>query len=274
MFLRYLAFLAAAALNLGLLANNQASNVSRPRLTIWVHGTTIRAVVPIKTSYFHLDSKLMSFKKLRPESLAYKRALALKQADEEAFPLKSFYLFRWSGMLSFKERQNASQQLYTELKQKIAKIKQKTGQDPIITIVAHSHGGNIALTLASLNEKSSSNLLINNLILLACPVQNSTAHWINDEIFEKVFVFYSKGDWIQRLALHQGINLAGRKFDNVAGLKDKVVHISTSWKRKYLWHNDFKTVSFVSCLPKALRDISKQIISNHYNAAEDILLAI
>jgi hypothetical protein len=273
-FLRNLAVLCVFALNLGLVANGPDQNSSQPRLTVWVHGTTIRAVVPVKIAGFHLESKLFSFKELRPGSLAYRRALALHQGDSQVFDLDHLYLFRWNGMLNYQERQKAAQSLYIELQQKIADIKQQTGQEPLITIIAHSHGGNIILNLADLNAKSSSKLVIHNLILLACPVQNKTAHWIGHETFEKVYVFYSKADWIQRLALHNGANLADRKFDQIAGAAGKAVHISTSWKNYNLWHNDFKGLSFVTQLPHALRLINQQLNSLGWSSRQDLLLTV
>lgn len=262
------------ALNFGLIAMEQAQDVNQPRLTVWVHGTTIRAVVPVKIAGFHLESKLLSFKELRPGSLAYRRALALHEGDSHTFQLDNLYLFRWNGMLNHGERQKAAEQLYKDLNQKIAEIRQATGQDPVVTIVAHSHGGNIVLNLADLNDKKQSKLVIHQLILLACPVQKGTAHWISHGTFKKAYVFYSSADWIQRLALHNGINLADRKFDHIAGVTDKIVHVKTSWKHYNLWHNDFKALSFVAHLPMALKKIDQQLPALGRDSQSDILLTI
>lgn len=251
-----------------------AEPVSRPRLTVWVHGTTIRAVIPIKISGFHFDAALMPFTKLRPNSQAYRRSLALNQGDNQRFPLDNFYLFRWNGMLNTRERHAASQKLYHYLNDKIAQIRSETGKDPIVTIIAHSHGGNIALNLASLIGNNQAKLVIHNLILLACPVQSHTAHWVKHDIFEKIYVFYSSGDWIQRLALQNNKRFADRKFDKITGLANKLIHIKTSWQRYHLWHNDFKGLAFVTRLPGSLKMIDQQINQGGDFSVQDYILTL
>lgn len=258
--------------NFGLIAGEQ--DMLRPRLTVWVHGTTIRAIVPIKIAGFHFESKLMALEELRSGSYAYQRVLALNQSDSMMFPLNSFYLFRWNGMLNQHERLAAAQKLYQDLSEKIKQLKQQTGLDPIVTIIAHSHGGNIVLNLAALNSKNQSKIVIHNLILLACPVQDSTADWINHETFEKAYIFYSSADWIQRLALQNGRRLADRKFDKIANTNDKLVHVKTSWKNYRLWHNDFKGLAFVAKLPGSLKMIDQQVFRNSRPVQRDYLLTI
>ena len=63
------------------------------------------------------------------------------------------------------------------------------------TLIAHSHGCNVALYLAELAKSGEfKDLVIDRLILLACPVQLATAHLVGSPIFKRVFSFYSTAD--------------------------------------------------------------------------------
>lgn len=263
-------------LDINLWANeiDSIKSTSSPRLTVWIHGTTIRAIIPFKIRGFHFDSKLIHFSELKASSQAYWRAVLLNQGNKEKFPIESFYLFRWNGMLNHKEREVATRNLYENLLQRINQIKQQAGKDPVLTIIAHSHGGNIALNLAALNFKNQSKILIHELILLACPVQASNADWINHETFQKVYIFYSSADWIQRLALQNGRSLADRTFNKIIKVSDKLVHVKTSWKNYRLWHNDFKSLAFVQKLPGSLQLIDERVFDNHIKTHHDYLLTI
>jgi len=55
---------------------------------------------------------------------------------------------------------------------------------PKVTLISHSHGGNVALNLAAIAEKESP-LSIERLILLACPVQQETAALVDAPMFKK-----------------------------------------------------------------------------------------
>lgn len=248
------------------------AKASRPQITVWIHGTTVRAILPIKTARFHFSSKLMNFKELRPGSQAYKRAILLAEGNSKLFPVEQFYLFRWNGMLDDHERFSAAKELYHELLTKIREVEKETGQYPDIKIIAHSHGGNIALYLAQLNDENNGNLKIEKLILLACPVQDSTASFAQHKIFNQIYAFYSKTDLIQVLALQKFRKFAKRKFDQP---NKNLVHIRTRWAKYDLFHNDFKSITFASKLPDALKQIDHQIFNtNQNNSQKEYLLTL
>ena len=72
---------------------------------------------------------------------------------------------------------------------------------PTIRIIAHSHGGNVALNMAQAKIQNTKNPFhIKSLILLACPVQEKTMHLISTPMFERVYSLYSSFDIIQVLA--------------------------------------------------------------------------
>ena len=114
----------------------------------------------------------------------------MHQACPEEFPLTSFYFFGWSGKLDFKARKQEAVRLYDELKK----------LDGAITIIAHSHGGNVALHLAEVAQaRNDTDFQIDRLILLATPVQEATAGFTAWPLFKKVIACYSATDATQIL---------------------------------------------------------------------------
>jgi len=247
----------------------------RPRLNVWVHGTTIRAAVPVKLAKFHYSTKLIHSSELVVNRGACPRAEALSNSDPIDFPFDSFYLFRWSGLLNHKERKTVAYELYQALVAKITEIVEQTGQNPIVTIITHSHGGNLALYLAKINESLQGSLKIDRLILLACPVQQDTAKLVDDVIFDKVYAFYSTYDLVQVAALQMQkfFKPAARKFIKFSN-GNKVVHVKTSWKKRGLWHNEFKCLSFLVKLPVALKQIDQVILQPNWNYNQDYDLVL
>lgn len=250
-----------------------SADSARPRLNVWVHGTTIRAAVPVKLAKFHYSTKFMHSSELVANRGACPRAEVLAKSDPENFPLDSFYLFRWSGLLNHKERQTVSYDLYQALMDKIAEIYSQTGKYPFVTVITHSHGGNIALNLAQINELMGGNLQIDRLILLACPVQQGTAKFVDSAIFGKVYAFYSTNDMIQVMALQRFLQPAARKFSKLNCGK-KVLHVKTSWKKYGLLHNDFKGLNFLAKLPGALQQIEQDIAQQEWDFSKDYHLQL
>ncbi len=244
---------------------------SVPRLNIWVHGTTIRAAVPVKLAQFHNSNKLMHYSELMLDRGACPRAKVLAQADSVEFALNDFYLFRWSGLLNWREREAASIDLYHALNSKIDEIVAKTGKYPIITLLTHSHGGNVALSLAKINKKFDNKLKIARLVLLACPVQHATAHLANDEMFGKVYAFYSNYDFIQVMAFQRLGKPALRKFSKFS---NKVIHVKTGWGLRGLWHNEFKDLPFLGKLVGALKQIDHAVSQKAYSLNCDYNLIV
>jgi hypothetical protein len=114
----------------------------------------------------------------------------------------SFYNFGWDGKLDKKNRKDSARLLYNELAQELTKQSLRDGIAPYqreIMICAHSHGGNVALNLASIHDTKKQQIHIDRLVLLGTPVQSETEKYINAPIFEKIYNIYSKGDTIQIL---------------------------------------------------------------------------
>lgn len=127
--------------------------------------------------------------------LGRKVASLLSKADPKNFSQDSFYVFGWSSLLSTVEREKSGRELFRHLK--ILRSDPRYADTPL-TIIAYSHGGNVALgaAIAALEEKDES-LLVDRLITLACPVVSHTENFINSSIFKEVIVLFSKSDVFQ-----------------------------------------------------------------------------
>ncbi len=156
-------------------------------LTVFVHGTK-------ESLISRLVHRVNYPWGIVPASLQGKHSILgcipsiLHQACPEQFHINSFYLYGWHGRLCFKARKKAALVLYKIL---------KDHQGPI-TLMAHSHGCNVALNIAQVAELyKDRNFKIDRLILLACPVQAVTACYAKSPVFKRVYSFYSTGDLLQ-----------------------------------------------------------------------------
>ncbi len=149
----------------------------------------------------------------------------LKLVDHCQAEKSSYYTFGWSGLLSQTSRRQEAVALYLALSQEIESYKSQ-GLNPKIRIVCHSHGGNVALNLAGVHatlnnltptkpvtSKSilkiaqeilpdqqtllNQDLCIDELILLATPIQIETEEFVTSPIFKKILNVYSHNDIIQ-----------------------------------------------------------------------------
>jgi hypothetical protein len=171
-----------------------------PPLTVWIHGTVLFRKPPYYDT-FHKKSSLKHVTSF-PDDHRFRRiANTITTHDPEHFSTDEFYIFCWSGKLSSRERKKVAEQLYRDLIEHIEQYQKKYGQYPIIRIIAHSHGGNVALHMAKIHTpEGTPPITVHSLILLACPVQEKTMHLIATPLFKHVYSLYSSFDFIQVLA--------------------------------------------------------------------------
>ncbi|PKN03660.1 hypothetical protein CVU75_01120 [Candidatus Dependentiae bacterium HGW-Dependentiae-1] len=170
-----------------------------PMITVWVHGTRLlKLLVHPIDEYVHAapPTGLRLATNLSHKHRLLTVARALSTVDPLRFPLDHFYVFGWSGNLSFNEREKAAQKLYTELKKVLADYRATHGVTPRIRIITHSHGGNVALNLAKIHDPADT-ISIAQTIFLANPVQKETADYARDPFFEKIYALYSTMDNLQ-----------------------------------------------------------------------------
>jgi len=153
-------------------------------ITVWVHGAR-----PFADNTYNLGLKQLP--EFDPKNELAIIADALIKSDPITFNPRMFYIFSWSGSLDFEERKKAAEFLYSELNQQISLFKKEHGFAPKIRLLAHSHGGNVALNLALIPHNT---LEIDELLLLAVPVQNYNKELIASSLFKRIFSLYSTID--------------------------------------------------------------------------------
>ena len=167
-------------------------------ITVWVHGThrTYNKLgqIPFISPYVNHEEGLY-----RPEECleqyVYRRiAATISQAAPNEFPAEHFYIFCWSGMLSHEARLEAAHVLHKALNDLVMRYK-NNGKKPVITLITHSHGGNVALNLATV--PGTREYSIESLILLAIPVQQVTLKNVEHLLFKNIFSIYSRWDLMQ-----------------------------------------------------------------------------
>jgi hypothetical protein len=225
-------------------------------ITVIIHGTSqstnvTRVIPPLHSlcarnfrtpcGFLHLDDL--------PKDHAFRAlASALHEKSPQEFPLETFYFFGWSGALSHGARKKAAADLHACL----------TGFSCPVTLITHSHGGNVALNLACILENGQQTFCIERLILLACPVQDITENHVHSSLFKKIYSFYSAADILQ-VADPQAIFsdctwpqtslFSRREFKNAP----HVTQVKIKSDGRSLSHLAFIRPKFFRCLPDIIK---------------------
>ena len=176
------------------------------KITILIHGTRMMRSFPfslsssLKTFDANLSTPLMGlhhYTEVHEANNQVTIAKILHKTSPILFPLETFYFYGWSGQLSLSERRKEAKNLALQIQSLIVEpYKTKYGITPEITIITHSHGGNLVLNLA--REKNLP-FSIDTLIMLACPVQHETTKFIISPVFKTIYSLYSHNDILQVL---------------------------------------------------------------------------
>lgn len=241
-----------------------------PAITIWVHGTRFFPE-PVLKKFFYCKDGLHHYRSLDPSYRHNKLAQTLIDADPNTFDAEHFYLFGWSGTLSFKEREKAARRLYLQLKQLRADYVKNYGVEPIIRIFAHSHGGNVTLLLEKVKDANDLSFIIEELVLLATPVQQETKIYAQAPLFKKIYSLYSHLDSLQVID-PQGWQtkekdtplFSERRFAD----HDKICQCAIKVNNRYLMHVEFIKGKFLCQLPFILNALDiwqKELKLNNEN---------
>lgn len=105
-----------------------------------------RGLVEVSPSFQHPigEYKFAAY----PIISAYNLILNAVKPNQE---IPHFYTFGWSGLLSKSYRLNEALRLYNILQEELAKYHAR-GISPKVRFIIHSHGGNLSLNLAAINE--------------------------------------------------------------------------------------------------------------------------
>jgi hypothetical protein len=232
----------------------EKNSATQQPITVFVHGT----LPPLLSKLAHFFDIPLGLTPALTQGNNYymgRIPFILNKADKNQFPLESSYLFGWSGELDFAARKKAAYQLYNALKT-------LQGQGPI-TLITHSHGGNVALNLALVTEEQQdTSFSIERLIILAAPVQHATAHLVSSPIFKTIISLYSLGDLTQILD-PQGLYKESNILSNTVPLfserlykpSHNLVQASIFINRRKIRHITFISKRFLSKLPMVLQAI-------------------
>lgn len=225
--------------------------------TVFIHGTIPSMLKPLIRKFMY-PVGIKSLAECQ-KYMAHNIGRTLNEACNIRFPLDSFYIFGWSGELCFKARLKEARNLYSIL---------KSFEGPI-NLICHSHGCNVALNLARVaQEHNDEEFKIENLILLACPVQHATSNYILSGCFRRIYSLYSDADLIQ-VADPQGIYktkysksssvdkiplFSGRIFKPC----DNLIQAQVKFGKKGLAHLDFRSDRFLKNLPSLINSLEKQ----------------
>lgn len=246
-------------------------------ITVWVHGTRLFGS---STFLKEFDNKpgLKKASLVGPCKLKT-IALALTNAAPDCFDPEHFYLFGWDGKLTNAARKEAAEHLYRDLKNLSADYKKQYHVTPRLRLMSHSHGGNVILNLAAIDDPEKEKLEIDQVILLACPVQECTKKFIHDARFKQVFSLYSRLDMYQIID-PQGLHpsspnrfpiFSERTFDHDTKLIQSKIRVN----KRGLTHYEFVQQDFLNNLPHILTILSHWHEQDpHLGASAKKLLAI
>lgn len=170
-------------------------------ITIFVHGTQIHALfkdIDVRSFFPGVTQSpagLSPIAQLPEKHIIRKSLTALSVAQPKKFPLAGMYTFGWSGGIEVSERCNAAKKLFGLLQALSQEYNALHQASPEITLITHSHGGNVVLHMAdhSIDPAPS----IKRVILLACPVQERTQSYTQSPLFEKMYSLHSHHDQFQ-----------------------------------------------------------------------------
>ncbi len=175
----------------------------------------------------------------------------------------TFYTFGWNGLLSQKQRRIESVRFYNALVEEIERYR-KVGKNPKVRLVAHSHGGNLCLNLAAIND------------LLSLSSYQDVAHVTSDAATNDALL--AMFDYIKKLSSKEDVAHAKKlkRLDHVPTCKltiDELVLLGTpvqvetepfffspAIKKIYHFYSDEDAVQpldFVSTKGKSMRKIKR-----------------
>jgi hypothetical protein len=243
-------------------ANPQKMTVLQPRITIWVHGTNM--------SFGKLFNKcplgLNAVSAFPEKSHIKKMAKILSDKDSQRFQFDKFYSFGWSGKLSAREREAQGKVLLQECVKLRDNLEKELGTKPQVCIITHSHGGGLTLNLPKAKDEKLKDFVIDELVLLACPVQKITSSQLKDPIFKKVYHFYSQIDLLQ-IADPQGVSKHAKEYKKQThesvplfserrfAPQDNLAQGYIRYKSRALTHLDFILPRIMRNLPAMLAEL-------------------
>lgn len=221
------------------------------QVIIWVHGTRTHDIFPpthvVKKEKTQQNSQepqkpitysphgLHNLLDVDPDLHVSAIARAMYESNKTIYDNNHIYLFGWSGDFTPEARATAATHLYQELENLTILYAQHYGTCPPLVLVTHSHGGNVALECAAIHNGQ---VIIEKLVLLACPVQEKTKPYTQSPLFKKIYSIHSDKDYFQILDM-QGFHPVWQAFE--AALKS-----SSLEPIKQIWRSHNRSAKILS----------------------------
>ena len=169
-------------------------------VTIFIHGSILKLPILWRASK-GCPLGLKQYSEICDEC-NYKKVLRhLNEVDPNNYKTEDNYMFGWSGSLRGCQGEYASKELYDQIHELFENYKKKYGYIPNLRIITHSNGSRIALYLGKIAKQlNNKQFRVQELIMLACPVQYVTGKLIPQRAFRKIYSIYSLSDWVQIIA--------------------------------------------------------------------------
>lgn len=197
--------------------------------------------------------ELINITSLAPQ--VYKNIfLPFKKAFEEKIEKNTlYYSFNWNGSLLETARREAA----SILAESIILLK-KNYPHAVITIICHSHGGNVALEAGTFLQSTNS-IQIDTLILLGTPISKKTEAWVTTKnkacqlIFKNILNVFSKWDWLQPLDIFfNNFRPCKKSFSSTLGnVKNIPAHTESHWS--FYYYSPKHEKEFISLIPEKLK---------------------
>jgi hypothetical protein len=222
-------------------------------LIVWIHGTRF-----VKSKGFKsIFNKIAQLKNARDlYQIQYYKKIVDTFTKHYSLPEENLYFFGWSGKLCNLERKKSAALLYDAIITLKQEYEETYNITPTFIVIGHSHGGNIILHMAP-HHTQDSPLTLDQVILLACPAQESMYDYLHSPLFKKLYALYSYKDIIQILAPNflrkepfrlKNIKLfpfSKRRFPQQSNLTQARIVINGTGPH----HNEFVKPPFLASLP-------------------------
>ncbi len=245
-------------------------------VTIFIHGTLPPQMflkIPLLKNFFWCPKGLHRLIDTREKFHLASLGALLCEEDPVLFDKNFFYLFGWSGRLSVPERRKAAGELASQLTELMHQYSSK-GIDVSLRMISHSHGGNVALHMAEIASDLS--FTIDELMLLACPVQKATAKYSMHPLFGSIYSIHSHADMTQRMDpqgiynFFKSVQANGLEFtvghlDQVGPLfsarhfkpNPHLTQVHVKYPSRELSHIEFILPDYIKSLPTFIRHIQR-----------------
>jgi hypothetical protein len=227
-------------------------------ITIWVHGSNVTPDLILRNFFYHQKGMVNALQYRSPRYHARVIAEVLSEADPINYQMENFYFYGWSGALCYDQRKETARSLYLAiLELKDTYLHKYPNANLKIRIITHSHGGNVALNLCPA-QKNDAPLIIDELIMLAAPVQLATKDLAQSSCFKKIYSFYSGTDLYQILDFQRVRKkrrtlkiYSERRFEEFENVRQAKVKLNC----RSLMHIEFLLKKFLRHLPLLTKEL-------------------